>query len=113
MHCRTDWTIEEIKDIYYMPLLELIFKAAQVHREQDAFNEVQVSSLISVKTGGCVEDCAYCPQAARYHTGVNVHPLLPLEKVKELALKAKENGASRVCLGASWREVKSNRDFDR
>src|SRR5215218_4809991 len=98
MTIRNDWTIEEIKEIYYRPLLDLVFEAAQVHRRNNAYSEVQVSSLISIKTGGCPEDCAYCPQAARYNTGVDVHALMPLEKVKYIAGQAKANGASRVCM---------------
>ena len=107
------WTFEAIKSIYEMPLLDLVFKAATVHRENDAYAEVQISNLISIKTGGCVEDCAYCPQAARYHTEVDVHALMPLEKVMSMAEQAKSRGASRVCMGASWREVRDNKDFDR
>lgn len=107
------WTFEAIQSIYEMPLLDLVFKAATVHRENDAYSEVQISNLISIKTGGCVEDCAYCPQAARYHTEVDVHALMPLEKVMSMAEQAKSRGASRVCMGASWREVRDNKDFDR
>ena len=76
MLIRNDWTLHEIETIYYTPLLDLIFEAASVHRQNDAYAEVQVSSLISIKTGGCKEDCAYCPQAARYHTDIEVHPLM-------------------------------------
>lgn len=107
------WSKEAIKAIYETPLLDLIFRAAQVHRENEAYSEVQISNLISIKTGGCVEDCAYCPQAARYHTEVDVHALMPVDKVMALAQSAKERGASRVCMGASWREVRDNKDFDR
>jgi biotin synthase len=113
MLLRTDWTLSEISEIYNTPLLELIYKAATLHRACNAFGEVQISSLISVKTGGCKEDCAYCPQAARYNTGVDVHPLMSLNEVTQIAQKAKESGASRLCLGAAWREVRDNRDFER
>lgn len=106
-------TSDTISEIYHTPLLNLIFRAASVHREQNNYAEVQISSLISVKTGGCVEDCAYCPQAARYNTGVDVHALMPLDKVVAMATTAKNNGASRVCMGASWREVRDNKDFDK
>src|SRR5438552_2719754 len=102
---RNDWTLREITEIYYRPLLDLIFEAASVHRQNNAWGEVQVSSLISIKTGGCKEDCSYCPQAARYHTDIEVHPLMPVEKVKERAALAKSKGASRLCMGAAWREV--------
>jgi biotin synthase len=94
-------------------LLDLIYEAATVHRENKAYAEVQVSSLISIKTGGCQEDCAYCPQAARYHTDVEVEPLMSVEKVKARAEAAKANGASRLCMGAAWREVRDNSHFDR
>ncbi len=113
MTLRNNWTLGEIKEIYSRPLLDLIFEAATVHRQNESYAEVQISSLVSIKTGGCKEDCAYCPQAARYHTDVDVHPLMPLEKVKSLAENAKANGASRLCMGAAWREVRDNRDFDR
>ncbi len=106
-------TSQAITEIYNTPLLGLVFRAATVHREQNNYAEVQISSLISVKTGGCVEDCAYCPQAARYNTGVDVHALMPLDKVVAMAATAKNNGASRVCMGASWREVRDNKDFDK
>ncbi|MBS7563124.1 biotin synthase BioB [Mucilaginibacter sp. Bleaf8] len=110
---RHDWTKEEISEIYHTPLLDLIYRAATVHRENHNHAEVQISSLISVKTGGCPEDCAYCPQAARYQTGVNVHAILPKEEVVAAAQKAKAGGASRLCMGAAWREVRDNRDFDK
>ncbi len=110
---RHNWTKEEISAIYHRPLLELIYEAATVHRNNNDYSEVQISSLISIKTGGCSEDCAYCPQAARYHTGVDVHALMKVEEVVETARKAKSAGASRLCMGAAWREVRNNRDFDR
>lgn len=108
-----NWSKEEILAIYNTPFLELLYKAATVHREHQTANEVQVSSLLSIKTGGCPEDCSYCPQAARYHTDVKVHKLMSLEEVETIADKAKSSGASRLCLGAAWREVRDNSDFDR
>ncbi len=113
MTIRNDWTLEEISNIYNRPLLDLIYEAATVHRMNKAYAEVQVSSLISIKTGGCPEDCAYCPQAARYHTDVEVEPLMSVEAVKARAEAAKANGASRLCMGAAWREVRDNSHFDR
>lgn len=110
---RHDWTLEEIQEIYNRPVMELMYEAATVHREYHATGEVQVCTLLSVKTGGCPEDCAYCPQAARYNTGVDVHRLLDTEVVIDTARKAKEAGATRFCMGAAWREVRDNRDFDR
>lgn len=109
---RHNWSREELNELYQTPLLELVYKAATVHRQFHNPQEVQVSSLVSIKTGGCSEDCGYCPQAARYHTKVKVHKLMPVDEVKALAEKAKEGGASRMCLGAAWREVRDNRDFD-
>jgi len=109
---RNDWTIEQVEEIYNIPLLELIYQAASVHREYNDPQEVQVCTLLSVKTGGCPEDCVYCPQAARYHTDIDVHKLLPVEEVLESALKAKESGSTRFCMGAAWREVRDNSDFD-
>lgn len=110
---RNDWSIEEIENIFHKPLLELVFEAAQVHKANNTYSEVQVSSLLSIKTGGCPEDCSYCPQAARYNTDVNVHKLMQVEEVIEKAKRAKEGGSSRLCMGAAWREVRDNRDFDR
>src|SRR6478752_7228529 len=110
---RNNRTIEEIYEIYNTPLLELVFKAATVHKKYNDTAEVQVCTLLSIKTGGCTEDCAYCPQAARYNTGVNVHALMKQEEVLSYAQKAKDAGSTRFCMGAAWREVRDNRDFDR
>jgi biotin synthase len=107
------YTKEELLDIYNLPFLDLLYKAASVHREFNDANEVQVSSLLSIKTGGCSEDCGYCPQAARYHTDIEVHKLMTVSQVSEAADKAKAGGASRLCMGAAWREVRDNSDFDR
>jgi biotin synthase len=107
-----DWTKQEILDVYNTPLMELIYRAAEVHKQHHTVGEVQVSSLLSIKTGGCPEDCSYCPQAARYHTEVKVHKLMSVPEVNEAADNAKAGGASRMCLGAAWREVRDNRDFD-
>ncbi len=110
---RNNWTKEEISTIYHSPLLDLIYRAASVHRENEDYAEVQISSLLSIKTGGCPEDCAYCPQAARFHTDLEVQALMSVNEVTEAAQKAKDAGASRLCMGAAWREVRDNRDFDR
>lgn len=109
---RTNWTREEVAEIYQKPLIDLVFEAAQIHRKNFNGNEVQMSTLLSIKTGGCPEDCAYCPQAARYNTGVKGTPLLNEEEIITAALAAKDNGSSRFCMGAAWREVKDNRHFD-
>lgn len=113
MQVRNDWTREEITDIFNRPIMELIYEAATVHRQFNDPNEVQVCTLLSVKTGGCPEDCSYCPQAARYHTDVKVHKLLDVDDVLNKAKNAKENGSTRFCMGAAWREVRDNRDFDK
>jgi biotin synthase len=110
---RNNWTRDEISEIYNQPILNLIYKGATVHREFHDAQEVQVCTLLSVKTGGCPEDCAYCPQAARYHTEVKVHKLLEVEEVLNKAMEAKESGSTRFCMGAAWREVRDNRDFDK
>ncbi|HVB04519.1 MAG TPA: biotin synthase BioB [Chitinophagaceae bacterium] len=110
---RHDWSLEEISGIYHSPLLDLVFRAAQLHRRYQDTAEVQVCTLLSIKTGGCPEDCAYCPQAARYQTGVKAQALMDTEDVLEYARKAKDAGSTRFCLGAAWREVRDNRDFDR
>src|SRR6201985_1146772 len=110
---RNNWSLEEVYGIYNIPLLELVFKAATIHRRYNDTAEVQVCTLLSIKTGGCTEDCAYCPQAARYNTGVNVHALMKKEDVLAYAGKAKQAGSTRFCMGAAWREVRDNSDFDR
>jgi biotin synthase len=108
-----NWTKAEILDVYNKPLLELVYEAATVHRQFHKASEVQISSLLSIKTGGCSEDCAYCPQAARYHTDIKVHKLMSIEEVNTASERAKNAGASRMCLGAAWREVRDNKDFDK
>ena len=110
---RYDWTKEEINTIYHQPLLELVYQAATVHREWHKPSEIQVCTLLSVKTGGCPEDCSYCGQAARYHTDIKVQALLPTETVIAHAQQAKDGGSSQFCMAAAWREVRNNRDFDR
>ena len=109
---RHNWKTEEIQAIHDKPLLDLIFEAASIHRENFDPQKVQVSSLISIKTGGCPEDCSYCPQAARYNTGLEAQGLMKTDVVLDMAKRAKNQGASRVCLGAAWREVKDNNQFD-
>jgi biotin synthase len=110
---RYDWTSEEIEAIYNQPFLDLIYQAQTVHRQHFQPGEVQKSTLLSIKTGGCPEDCAYCPQSARYATEVKRESLLSLNEVLEKALLAKEGGATRFCMGAAWREVTEGSDFDR
>lgn len=110
---RNNYSLTEVEAIYLEPLLELVFKAAAIHREFNDTAEVQVCTLLSIKTGGCSEDCAYCPQAARYTTGVDVQALMKKEQVLEYAQKAKDAGSTRFCMGAAWREVRDNKDFDR
>lgn len=110
---RHNWTRNEIHQIYTTPLLELIYQANKTHRENFDPNEVQMSTLLSIKTGGCPEDCSYCPQAARYQTDVKGTPLLNEEEIITSALAAKASGSSRFCMGAAWREVKDNTHFER
>jgi len=109
---RHDWSREEILALFNLPFNELMFQAASVHRATFDPNEVQISTLLSVKTGGCPEDCGYCPQAQRYQTGVQAEKLMPLEAVLEKARAAKAAGASRFCMGAAWRAPK-DRDIDK
>ena len=110
---RNNWTLGEIREVYNKPLLGLVYEAATVHREYHDPSAVQISSLLSIKTGGCKEDCSYCPQAARYHTDIEVHKTMELEDVLTKAQAAKASGANRMCLGAAWREVRDNSDFDK
>lgn len=107
-----NWTKENIFALYQEPLIELLHKAAEVHRKHHNPAEVQVSTLLSIKTGGCSEDCGYCPQAARYHTDVDNEGLMSLSTVKARALRAREKGSSRLCMGAAWRNVKDDAEFD-
>lgn len=110
---RTDWTLHEVSSIYHSPILELVYRAATLHRQYHAIGEVQVNTLLSIKTGGCPEDCAYCPQAARYSTDIDAHKLLSVEEVLDAASVAKDSGSTRLCMGAAWRKVKDNDEFDR
>ncbi|HCW65285.1 MAG TPA: biotin synthase, partial [Leeuwenhoekiella sp.] len=112
IYMRHNWTREEILEIYNKPLMELLYEAATVHREFHDPNTVQVSTLLSIKTGGCPEDCGYCPQAARYHTDIEGNDLMGVQQVKAQALRAKAAGSSRVCMGAAWRNVKDGEEFD-
>ncbi|HWQ94588.1 MAG TPA: biotin synthase BioB [Gammaproteobacteria bacterium] len=100
------FSLAEIEALFELPFSDLLFRAQTVHRLHFNPNEVQLSTLLSIKTGGCPEDCSYCPQAARYHTGVENQALLPLETVLEAACAAKANGATRFCMGAAWRGPK-------
>jgi len=113
MEQRKEWTPEDILALYRKPLLELVYEAATVHRQHHDPNEVQISSLLSIKTGGCPEDCGYCPQAARYHTDVEEQGLMNVEQVKTAANRARMLGASRLCMGAAWRNVRDDEDFDK
>jgi biotin synthase len=106
-------SLEQASEIYRSPVLDLIQRASVVHREHHAVGEVQVCVLLSVKTGGCPEDCGYCPQAARYHTGVDSQALLPVDAVLDAARQARSDGATRFCMGAAWREVKDGPQFER
>ncbi|HEY5863694.1 MAG TPA: biotin synthase BioB, partial [Casimicrobiaceae bacterium] len=100
------WTREEIADLFGLPFLDLVHEAQTIHRRHHPRNEVQLSTLLSIKTGGCPEDCAYCPQAARYHTGVANEAMLALGDVVDAARAAKDAGATRFCMGAAWRGPK-------
>ena len=97
------WRVCQVEELYDLPFMDLVYRAAQVHREHFNPNEIQLSSLLSIKTGGCPEDCAYCPQSAHYDTGVEKQALLQIEDIVAKAKIAKERGASRFCMGAAWR----------
>ncbi|HXE56077.1 MAG TPA: radical SAM protein, partial [Tepidisphaeraceae bacterium] len=110
---RHDWALDEVRELFKTPLMELVFQAVSVHRQFHDPGEVQVCKLISIKTGGCPEDCSYCSQSARYQTEVKASPLMEKEEVLEIARRAKDAGVSRVCMGAAWREVRDGKQFDR
>ncbi|MGC2235969.1 MAG: biotin synthase BioB [Pyrinomonadaceae bacterium] len=108
-----DWTVGEIEEIYNLPLPELIFRAQTEHRKFHKTDEIQGCQLLSIKTGGCPENCAYCPQSAHYKTAVEREPLLSVEKTLEAARNAKQTGATRFCMGAAWRDVPNGEQFER
>ena len=109
---RHDWQLAEVQALFAMPFNDLIFKAQSLHRDYFDPNEVQISSLLSIKTGSCSEDCGYCPQSARYDTDLKPEALMPVDSVIQAAQQAKDHGASRFCMGAAWRQPK-DRDIDR
>lgn len=106
-------TLEALQFIYFKPLLDLIYEAQTIHRLHHIPNEIQVSSLVNIKSGGCPENCAYCPQSVHNTAKVPVEKLMSVAEVHTQAIAAKSAGASRICLGAAWREVRDNKDFDR
>lgn len=110
---RHDWTLDQIREIYQRPFLELMYQAATLHRQYHDPAKVQVCHLISVKTGGCPENCKYCAQSARYQTYVEATPLMDIDEVIARARVAKEKGATRICLGAAWRDVRDSKQFER
>ena len=105
------WTLEQIEALFNLPFNDLLYRAQQVHRANFDANTVQLSTLLSIKTGGCPEDCGYCPQAARHHTGVESQSVLPIDEVLTAAKAAKDKGATRFCMGAAWRGPKQ-KDLD-
>jgi biotin synthase len=109
---RHDWSLAEIEAFYNAPLLDLLLQAQQVHRQHHAPNQVQGCTLLNIKTGGCPEDCGYCPQSARYDTGVHAEALLDVDETLAAARAARDAGATRFCMGAAWRKVTPGRQFD-
>jgi len=109
---RTNWTRPEIASIYRQPILDLLIDAQTVHRKFHPENEIQMCRLLSIKTGGCPEDCAYCPQSAHYSTGVERQPLMNKEEVMVFARRAQQQGATRFCMGAAWRDAPEGREFE-
>ncbi|GAB1441146.1 hypothetical protein MASR2M36_39310 [Providencia sp.] len=100
------WTIKQANELFSMPFFELLFKAQQIHRQHFDPQQVQVSTLLSIKTGACPEDCKYCAQSARYKTGLETEKLMEVQQVLESAKKAKQAGSTRFCMGAAWRNPK-------
>jgi biotin synthase len=109
---RHDWQLDEVQALYELPFNDLLFKAQSVHRACFDANEIQISSLLSIKTGSCSEDCGYCPQSARYDSDITPEALMPVDKVLQAAQNAKDQGASRFCMGAAWRKPK-DKDIER
>jgi biotin synthase len=110
---RHDWSLAEVRELHDLPLSELLYRAQTLHRLHHAASEVQLCTLLSIKTGGCPENCSYCPQSAHYETGVAKEPLMDVEEVLAAARTARDAGASRFCMGAAWREVRDGEPFDR
>src|SRR5436190_15123211 len=110
---RHDWTLDELRDIYLTPLIDLLFQAQLLHRQHHPPNEVQGSVLLNIKSGGCPEDCAYCPQSAHYKTGVARTELVSVADALAAARAARDQGATRFCMGAAWRDVPRGPQFDR
>ena len=110
---RHDWTLDEVRALFDAPLMELVHRAAEVHRQYHDPSEVQVCQLLSIKTGGCPEDCSYCSQSVHNDSGVRPEPLMSRDEVVRVARRAKAQGVTRMCLGAAWREVKDNNQFER
>lgn len=104
--------IEEIEHIYHLPLTDLVYRAGQIHRKNFNPKEIQAGQLLSIKTGGCPENCSYCPQSAHYTTGVSKQAMMSHEEIVSSAKRAKANGATRFCMGTAWREVSDGPDFD-
>ena len=109
---KNNWELSEILELFHLPFSDLIFSAATVHRQHHNPNQVQISTLLSIKTGSCPEDCKYCPQSAHYNTDLKKEPFMEVQKVIEAARQAKEAGASRFCMGAAWRNL-NDRDLDK
>jgi len=109
---RHNWTLEEVEKLFALPFNDLLYQAQQTHRQFFDANQVQISTLLSIKTGACPEDCNYCPQSVRYDTGVEAEPLMHVDAVLEQAATAKQQGASRFCMGAAWRSPK-DKDLDK
>jgi biotin synthase len=110
---RTTWSVEQVREIHDLPLTELVFRAQAVHREHHAADAVQLCTLLSIKTGGCPEDCGYCPQSAHHKTGVKAEALMKVEDVLAAARRAKAGGATRFCMGAAWRDARQGEQFER
>ncbi len=110
---RSDWTIDEVQALFELPLMGLIRRAGGVHEQFHDVDVVQVNQLLSIKTGACPEDCGYCSQSARHDTGVKAQPLMAVDEVVRTAKRAKAQGVTRFCMGAAWRDVKDNAQFDR
>lgn len=110
--CRNDWQVEEVLELFEMPFNDLIFQAANLHRQFHNPNQIQISTLLSIKTGGCPENCKYCPQSAHYDTGLEKQALMAVDKIVESAQSAQKAGASRFCMGAAWRSL-HDRDVEK
>ncbi len=111
-YIRHDWTLEEVRSIFNQPLLDLVYQASDVHRRFHQTDDIQKCTLVSIKTGGCPEDCGYCSQSVHHESDLTREPLMGVDIIRQKAKQAREAGATRLCMGAAWRSAKKGKSFE-